>query len=120
MDYGMWLIHFNFVAWQFLLKPVLVHFVSKCDGASLRTLPAGYMELGESAVEGAVRETWEEANAEVEVEAPFAQLDIPQIGQAQQAWSKSKWRSFFMDLMMHRYMVGTPVKAFECESVSKM
>ncbi|MCO5555294.1 hypothetical protein L7F22_008839 [Adiantum nelumboides] len=47
----------------------------------LWTLPAGYMELGESAVEGAIRETWEEANAEVDVEAPFAQLDIPQIGQ---------------------------------------
>lgn len=48
----------------------------------LWTLPAGYMELGESAVEGAVRETWEEANADVEVEAPFAQLDIPRIGQS--------------------------------------
>lgn len=48
----------------------------------LWTLPAGYMELGESAVEGAVRETWEEANAEVDVQAPFAQLDIPRIGQS--------------------------------------
>eukprot|EP00250_Pteridium_aquilinum_P008083 c17656_g1_i1 orf=159-995(+) len=48
----------------------------------LWTLPAGYMELGESAVEGAIRETREEANAEVEVEAPFAHLDIPLIGQS--------------------------------------
>lgn len=48
----------------------------------LWTIPAGYMELGESAVEGAVRETWEEANAEVDVQAPFAQLDIPRIGQS--------------------------------------
>ncbi|XP_028066783.1 nudix hydrolase 23, chloroplastic [Camellia sinensis] len=47
----------------------------------LWTLPAGYMELGESAAEGAIRETWEEANAEVEVMSPFAQLDIPLIGQ---------------------------------------
>ncbi|KAK4432177.1 Nudix hydrolase 23, chloroplastic [Sesamum alatum] len=47
----------------------------------LWTLPAGYMEIGESAAEGAIRETWEEANAEVEVESPFAQLDIPLIGQ---------------------------------------
>lgn len=47
----------------------------------LWTLPAGYMEIGESAVEGAIRETWEEANAEVEVQSPFAQLDIPLIGQ---------------------------------------
>ncbi|PQM41636.1 nudix hydrolase 23 chloroplastic [Prunus yedoensis var. nudiflora] len=47
----------------------------------LWTLPAGYMEIGESATEGAIRETWEEACAEVEVLSPFAQLDIPLIGQ---------------------------------------
>lgn len=47
----------------------------------LWTLPAGYMEMGESATEGALRETWEEAGAEVEVLSPFAQLDIPRIGQ---------------------------------------
>ncbi|KAG8367946.1 hypothetical protein BUALT_Bualt16G0125500 [Buddleja alternifolia] len=47
----------------------------------LWTLPAGYMEIGESASEGAIRETWEEANAEVEVLSPFTQLDIPLIGQ---------------------------------------
>jgi len=46
-----------------------------------RTLPAGYLEMGESAREGAIRETREEANAEVEVISPFAQLDIPLIGQ---------------------------------------
>lgn len=39
------------------------------------------MEIGESAAEGAIRETWEEANAEVEILSPFAQLDIPLIGQ---------------------------------------
>ncbi|CAN0900818.1 Nudix hydrolase 23, chloroplastic [Linum grandiflorum] len=32
-------------------------------------------------MEGAARETWEEANAEVEVVSPFAELDIPLIGQ---------------------------------------
>ncbi|XP_048432303.1 nudix hydrolase 23, chloroplastic-like [Pyrus x bretschneideri] len=47
----------------------------------LWTLPAGYMEIGESAAEGAIRETWEEACADVEVLSPFAQLDIPLIGQ---------------------------------------
>nr|XP_017254826.1 PREDICTED: nudix hydrolase 23, chloroplastic isoform X2 [Daucus carota subsp. sativus] len=45
------------------------------------TLPAGYMEMGESATEGAVRETFEEAGAEVQVLSPFAHLDIPRIGQ---------------------------------------
>lgn len=39
------------------------------------------MEMGESAAEGAIRETQEEACAEVEVLSPFAQLDIPLIGQ---------------------------------------
>nr|GMD39737.1 nudix hydrolase 23, chloroplastic isoform X1 [Ipomoea batatas]GME08690.1 nudix hydrolase 23, chloroplastic isoform X1 [Ipomoea batatas] len=47
----------------------------------LWTLPAGYLEMGESTVEGAMRETWEEAGAEVEIISPFAQLDIPLIGQ---------------------------------------
>ncbi|XP_034907890.1 nudix hydrolase 23, chloroplastic [Populus alba] len=47
----------------------------------LWTLPAGYLEIGESAAEGAIRETWEEAHAEVEVVSPFAHLDIPLIGQ---------------------------------------
>ncbi len=47
----------------------------------LWTPPAGYMELYESAAEGAVRETWEEAKARVEVTSPFAYLDITHIGQ---------------------------------------
>ncbi|CAI9754327.1 unnamed protein product [Fraxinus pennsylvanica] len=46
-----------------------------------RTLPAGFMEIGESTAEGAIRETWKEANADVEVLSPFAHLDIPLIGQ---------------------------------------
>lgn len=48
----------------------------------LWTLPAGFLEIGESAAEGAARETLEEACAEVEVLSPFAQLDIPRIGQS--------------------------------------
>ncbi|XP_076928812.1 nudix hydrolase 23, chloroplastic [Bidens hawaiensis] len=47
----------------------------------LWTLPAGFLELGESTTEGAIRETWEEAGAKVEITSPFAQLDIPLIGQ---------------------------------------
>jgi ADP-ribose pyrophosphatase YjhB (NUDIX family) len=46
------------------------------------TLPAGFLELGESTVQGAVRETLEEAGARVQVTAPYAHFDIPQIGQA--------------------------------------
>lgn len=46
------------------------------------TVPAGYLELGESTVEGAIRETREEAEAKVEVLAPYSHFDIPHIGQA--------------------------------------
>ncbi|KAH7692065.1 FAD diphosphatase protein [Dioscorea alata] len=48
----------------------------------LWTLPAGFLEIGESAMEGAMRETLEEACAVVDVISPFAQLDIPLIGQS--------------------------------------
>lgn len=46
------------------------------------TLPAGFLELGESAMAGAIRETREEALAEVRILAPYAHFDVPQIGQA--------------------------------------
>lgn len=46
------------------------------------TLPAGYMELRESSAEGAARETWEEANCQVEILAPYSHFDIPVIGQS--------------------------------------
>lgn len=46
------------------------------------TVPAGFLELGESTVQGAVRETLEEAGARVQVIAPYAHFDIPYIGQA--------------------------------------
>jgi ADP-ribose/FAD diphosphatase len=46
------------------------------------TVPAGFLELGESTVQGAIRETFEEANARVQVIAPYAHFDIPYIGQA--------------------------------------
>ena len=32
--------------------------------------------------EGAARETWEEANCQVEILAPYSHFDIPVIGQA--------------------------------------
>nr|VFJ45810.1 MAG: ADP-ribose pyrophosphatase YjhB, NUDIX family [Candidatus Kentron sp. DK]VFJ49153.1 MAG: ADP-ribose pyrophosphatase YjhB, NUDIX family [Candidatus Kentron sp. DK] len=47
----------------------------------LWTLPAGFMEMKESTVEGAVRETWEEARARVEVDSLFAAYSIPHISQ---------------------------------------
>jgi ADP-ribose pyrophosphatase YjhB (NUDIX family) len=47
----------------------------------LWTVPAGYMENGETTVQGAARETLEEANARVEVGALFAIFNIPHISQ---------------------------------------
>ena len=47
------------------------------------TLPAGYLELGESTAEGAAREAWEEACAKIEIEALLAVYDIPRISQLQ-------------------------------------
>lgn len=47
------------------------------------TLPAGFMELGESVEEGAAREAREEACAELEIEALLGLYSIPRIGQVQ-------------------------------------
>jgi ADP-ribose pyrophosphatase YjhB (NUDIX family) len=45
------------------------------------TVPAGYMENGETTFQGAVRETLEEANARVEVGPLYALYNIPHINQ---------------------------------------
>lgn len=45
------------------------------------TLPAGFMELGETTVEGAARETVEEAGAQIEMEPLFTVLSVPRVGQ---------------------------------------
>ena len=45
------------------------------------TLPAGFMELGETASQGAARETQEEAGAQIEMQALFTVLSVPAVGQ---------------------------------------
>jgi len=47
----------------------------------LWTLPAGFMELGETTAEGALRETVEEAGAHVELGGLFTLLDVVRVGQ---------------------------------------
>jgi ADP-ribose pyrophosphatase YjhB (NUDIX family) len=47
----------------------------------LWTLPAGFLELGESTAEGALRETDEEAGAHVELQGLFTVLDVVRAGQ---------------------------------------
>jgi ADP-ribose pyrophosphatase YjhB (NUDIX family) len=45
------------------------------------TLPAGFMELGETTEQGALRETVEEAGAEIELEPLFTLLNVSHVGQ---------------------------------------
>ena len=45
------------------------------------TLPAGFMELGETTAEGALRETDEEAGAQVALEGLFTVLNVVRAGQ---------------------------------------
>jgi len=47
----------------------------------LWTLPAGFMENGETTAEAAARETLEEANARVEIDALYTLFNIPDINQ---------------------------------------
>lgn len=47
----------------------------------LWTLPAGFMELGETTAEGALRETDEESGAHVELQGLFTLLNVVRVGQ---------------------------------------
>ncbi|GGY47439.1 NUDIX hydrolase [Parvularcula lutaonensis] len=47
------------------------------------TLPAGYMELGETVEQSARREAWEEARAELELDQVLALYSVPRISQVQ-------------------------------------
>jgi len=47
----------------------------------LWTLPAGFLENGESLPAGALRETLEEAHARVEIDALYTVISLPQINQ---------------------------------------
>ena len=45
------------------------------------TLPAGFMEVGETTAEGAIRETLEEAGARIELGPLFSMIDVPHVEQ---------------------------------------
>ncbi len=47
------------------------------------TIPAGFMEVGESTEEGAVRETWEEATARIEIVGLLGLYNIVRLSQVQ-------------------------------------
>jgi ADP-ribose pyrophosphatase YjhB (NUDIX family) len=45
------------------------------------TLPAGFLELGETTAQGAVRETIEEAGAQIEMQGLFSVISVARVGQ---------------------------------------
>lgn len=45
------------------------------------TLPAGFLENGETTIQGAERETWEEAGAKVRVTSLYTTFNLPHINQ---------------------------------------
>ena len=45
------------------------------------TLPAGFMELGETVAQGAARETLEESGAQFEIGTLFSVISVPRVGQ---------------------------------------
>lgn len=47
------------------------------------TLPAGFLELNETVMDGARREAWEEARARIEIEGLLAVYNVPRISQVQ-------------------------------------
>ena len=51
--------------------------------AGFWTLPAGYLELNETAAEGARREAMEEAGADIALDGVLALFDVSRIGQVQ-------------------------------------
>ena len=74
----------------------------------LWTLPAGFMENGETTLEGAARETLEEANARVEIGDLYSIYNIPHISQVQMLF-----RARLLDLDFSPGAESLEVKLFE-------
>jgi ADP-ribose pyrophosphatase YjhB (NUDIX family) len=76
------------------------------------TLPAGYLELNESASAGAEREAWEEARARIEIEGLLAIYDIPRISQVQLIY-----RARLLDDAIQPGQESLEVKLFSWEEI---
>lgn len=72
------------------------------------TLPAGFMEMGETTAEAAMRETLEEANARVELKELYALMNLPHVDQVYMMF-----RSNLLDLDFSPGIESLEVKLFE-------
>lgn len=78
----------------------------------LWTLPAGFMEMGETSTEAAIRETLEEANARVNVECLYVVLNLPQANQVYMIF-----RSTLKDLDFSPGAESLEVRLFEEQEI---
>lgn len=78
----------------------------------LWTVPAGFMENGETTAEGAMRETLEEANAKVEILGLYALFNIPHINQVYMLF-----RARLLDLDFSAGAETLETKLFEEEQI---
>jgi len=76
------------------------------------TLPAGYMELGETTSEAALRETLEEANARVELQGLYAMMNLPHVSQVYMIF-----RSKLLDLDFSPGAESLEVKLYKEEDI---
>ncbi len=76
------------------------------------TLPAGYLELNETAMDGAKREAWEEARARIEIDALIAVYNIPRISQIQLIW-----RAALIDPVVEAGPESLEVRLFEWDEL---
>lgn len=78
----------------------------------LWTLPAGFMENDETTLEGAARETLEEANARVEIGELYSLYNLPYINQVQLLF-----RARLLDLDFSPGMESLAVQLFEEQEI---
>ena len=75
--------------------------------AGFWTLPAGFMELGETSLEAALRETLEEAKARVKIQDLYAVFNLPHVNQVY-----LMFRSVLLDLDFGPGRESTEVRLF--------
>jgi ADP-ribose pyrophosphatase YjhB (NUDIX family) len=76
------------------------------------TLPAGFMELGETSLEAAARETLEEANARVDIQDLYMVINLPHVDQVYMMF-----RSRLLDKDFHPGTESQEVGLFRQEEI---